>query len=266
MDKLKQIITQKRAGGSSNTARTLSEHAPNSHDLVNRFIAGEMVLTPEERKLLWAPQACAEKNVIYQGMENVDILNAYRELRTKLLRRSGGSSAIILITSSGLKNHHDCDVAFNLATSFAMDTSKSSIYVDCDPYTDDRQDLAIRPFQTGLTDHLRDPNTSLADATYPSGVEHLKIIPTGGQADTAAEYFNHPRLGGIFNEIKYSLPHVFIFIHTPPVLHYSEASILADIADMVVLSVPSKQTTQTQVAESIELLGENKVAGIVYQE
>ncbi|WP_317931357.1 hypothetical protein [Halioxenophilus sp. WMMB6] len=262
MDKLKQIITEKRAANRA----TGSEQNPNSHDLVNRFIAGEMVLTKEERKRLWKPDTMVAKQVIYQGMENLDVLNAYRELRTKLLRKSGGSSAITLITSAGGKTHHNSDVAFNLATSFAMDTSKSSIYVDCDPYTADRQDLAIRDFQFGLTDHLRDSNISLADATYPSGVEHLKIIPTGGHTDTAAEFFNHPRLGGIFNEIKYSLPHVFIFIHTPPVLHYSEASILADIADMVVLVVPSKQTTQTQINESIELLGKDKMAGVVFTE
>ncbi|GAB2190235.1 P-loop NTPase family protein [Sessilibacter sp. MAH2] len=264
MDKLKQIITQKRT--STQSTVSLEEQTPNSHDLVNRFIAGDMVLSDEERALLWSPETRAEKHIIYQGMDNVDVLNAYRELRTKLLRKSGGSSAIILVTSAGYKTHHNSEVAFNLATSFAMDTSKSSIYVDCDPYTDDRQDLSIREFGFGLTDHLHDPQISLVDATYPSGVEHLKIIPTGGQKDTAAEYFNHPRLGGIFNEIKYSLPHVFIFIHTPPVLHYSEASILADIADMVVLVVPSKQTTQSQIFESIELLGENKVAGIIIQE
>lgn len=261
MDKLKQIITEKRAA-----TRSVNGPDPSSHDLVNRFIAGDMVLTDEERKQLWKPETMLAKRVIHQGMKNLEVLNAYRELRTKLLRKSGGSSAIILVSSAGDKNHHECDVAFNLATSFAMDTSKSSIYVDCNPYTEDRQDLAIREFQVGLTDHLRDSNTSLADATYPSGVEHLKIIPTGAHTETAAEFFNHPRLGGIFNEIKYSLPHVFIFIHTPPVLHYSEASILADIADMVVLVVPSKQTTQPQINESIELLGKDKVSGIVFTE
>ena len=263
MDKLKQIITEKRSTTKRNPG---CEQNPNSHDLVNRFIAGEMVLTKEERKRLWKPENMLQKGVIYQGMEKLEVLNAYRELRTKLLRKSGGSSAIILVTSSGGKTDHSSDVAFNLATSFAMDTSKSSIYVDCDPYTQDRQDLAIRDFRFGLTDHLRDSNISLADATYPSGVEHLKIIPTGGHTDTAAEFFNHPRLGGIFNEIKYSLPHVFIFIQTPPVLHYSEASILADIADMVVMVVPSKQTTHQHINESIELLGKEKVAGIVFTE
>lgn len=261
MDKLKQIITEKRAAN-----RSTSEQNPSSHDLVNRFIAGEMILSKEERKRLWKPETMAAKRVIYQGMENLEVLNAYRELRTKLLRKSGGSSAITLITSAGNKASHDSGVAFNLATAFAMDTSKSSIYVDCDPYTEDRQDLAIREFNFGLTDHLRDSNISLADATYPSGVEHLKIIPTGCHTDTAAEFFNHPRLGGIFNEIKYSLPHVFIFIHTPPVLHYSEASILADIADLVVLQVPSKQTTPNQISESIELLGRDKVAGVIFTE
>jgi Mrp family chromosome partitioning ATPase len=50
------------------------------------------------------------------------------------------------------------------------------------------------------------------------------------------------------------------------VLHYSEASILADIADMAVLVVPSKETTPNQINESIELLGQNKVAGVVFTE
>lgn len=261
MDKLKQIITQKRAA-----TNTIGDITPNSHDLVNQYIAGDIVLTPEERKRLWKPDQMLAKRVVHQGMKNLDVLNAYRELRTKLLRRTGGSSSITLITSAGGKSDHDSEVAFNIASSFAMDTSKSSIYVDCDPYVKDRQDLAIRDLSIGLTDHLHDPNTSLADATYPTGVEHLKIIPTGSHKDTAAEYFNHPRLGGIFNEIKYSLPHVFIFIHTPPVLHYSEASILADIADMAVLVVPSKQVASKGINNAIELLGTQKVAGVVFKE
>jgi Mrp family chromosome partitioning ATPase len=171
VDKLKQIITEKRV----TTRSTPAEHNPTSHDLVNRFIAGDMVLTKEERKRLWKPDTMAAKRVIYQGMENLEVLNAYRELRTKLLRKSNGSSSITLVTSAGGKSSHNSEVAFNLATAFAMDTSKSSIYVDCDPYVEDRQDLAIREFNFGLTDHLRDSNISLADATYPSGVEHLKL-------------------------------------------------------------------------------------------
>ncbi|GLS24475.1 tyrosine-protein kinase family protein [Marinibactrum halimedae] len=260
MDKLKQIISQKRA------ATGTSQQDPNSHDLVNRFIAGDMLLTKEEKKRLWSPIQMADKKVIYQGMENLDVLNAYREIRTKLLRQSGGSSSIVLVSSVGPKSHHESDVAFNLATSFAMDTSKSSIYVDCNPYTEDRQDLAIRQFEVGLTDHLQNTNISLADATYPSGVEHLKIIPTGAHTDTAAEFFNNPRLGGIFNEIKYSLPHVFIFINTPPALHYSEASILADIVDLAILVVPPKKATADSINSAVDLIGRDKVAGVIFSE
>ena len=234
-------------------------------DQINQYVVRSLTfaLSTNERKKLWLPEQCHQRRIIYPGMKQSDVINAYRDIRTKIVKKSDGAGAIVAVTSLGDKNDHNPLVPFNLATSFALDESKTAIFIDCDPYTNDQEELAIRDMQFGLTDYLTNANVSLADITYPSGIDRLKIIPTGGATESAAEHYNHPKMDVIVSSIKCSLPNAFVILNTPPVLHYSETAIIADKADMVVLVVPAKKATQGDIDNAIGTIGEEKVAGVV---
>jgi Mrp family chromosome partitioning ATPase len=56
----------------------------------------------------------------------------------------------------------------------------------------------------------------------------------------------------------------YVFIDSPPVTESSEARILAEIADVVIVVVPHGRATHDQIEAAIEILGKDKISGIVY--
>ena len=234
-------------------------------DQINQYVVRSLTysLSTNERKNLWDKDQCHQLNVIYPGMKQSELINAYRDIRTKLIKKAQGSGAIVAITSLGGKDDHSVLTAFNLATCLALDESKTALFISCNPYADECEELSIRDMQFGITDYLTSSNVSLADITYPSGIDRLKIIPTGGTRESAAEYFNHPKMDVIVSSIKCSMPDAFVIIHAPPVLHYAEAAILAEKADMAVLEVPAKKVTQSDIENAVKTVGKEKIAGLV---
>lgn len=234
-------------------------------DQINQYVVRSLTfsLSTTERKKLWQPEECEQQQVIYQGMKQSELINAYRDIRTKLVKKSQGMGAIVVVTSLGSKSDHSALTAFNLATCLALDESKVSLFIDCNPYSGDNEQFCIRDMQFGITDYLTSSNVSLADITYPSGVDRLKIIPTGGVTESAAEYFNHPKMEVIISSIKCSMPDAFVIIHAPPALHYAEAAILSEKADMTVLEVPAKKATTSDIDKAVQAIGQDKIAGLV---
>ena len=55
-----------------------------------------------------------------------------------------------------------------------------------------------------------------------------------------------------------------MFIDAPPVTDSSEARILTEISDMVVLVVPYGRSTLDNVNHAIDVVGKDKLAGLVY--
>ena len=60
-------------------------------------------------------------------------------------------------------------------------------------------------------------------------------------------------------EVRSRYPDRFIFIDAPPILSSSEARILSDIADVVLLVVPHGRATPPQIESAIEVVGRDKL-------
>ncbi|MDM3870601.1 polysaccharide biosynthesis protein [Porticoccus sp. W117] len=233
---------------------------------INQYVERSLTFTlnEEEQKKLWLPDTCQQKEIIYPSMKQSDILSAYRGIRTKIVKKSQGSGAVIAVTSVGQATDHNTMISFNIATCFALDESKTALFIDCNPNAGDTDTLSIRDMQFGLTDYLTSSSVSLSDITYPSGINRLKLIPTGNTTESAAEHYNHPKMEVIISSIKCSMPNAFVIMNTPPVRHYPETAILAEKVDMVILVVPAKKITQKDLQEAIQIIGEEKVAGVVF--
>jgi Mrp family chromosome partitioning ATPase len=92
----------------------------------------------------------------------------------------------------------------------------------------------------------------------------LRAIPLGSNSEGAAEYFESEKMLSFIDEVKHRYSDRYIFIDAPPVASSSEARILAGIVDMVVLVVPHARVTSDQVQIAIDIVGEDKLAGLIY--
>ena len=201
--------------------------------------------------------------IINGSMGNVKILNTFRELRTQLLKKNDKKNFVCMVSSI----HHGGGasyVAKNLAAVFALDKSKTSLLIDANLYAPSLEELVIGEAVTGITDYLSNGGLDIKDVVYATGIPRLRVVPIGGNSEGAAEYFSSEKMQHFIDEIRSRYSDRYIFIDAPPIIDSSEARILTEISDMVVLVVPHGRATLDQVDEAIKSIGDDKLSGLVY--
>lgn len=235
-----------------------SRHTPSVYD---SSISLDLINNPRP----WSLDDLRERKIIYPGMANKAILDAFREVRIKLRDRAGAVNFSVLVSSLG-KEDNSVLTAFNLATTFAMDAQSSALLVDCNPWDSDLDHLVSSPMNLGVTDFVADKSLKVKDIIYPSGVDRLSVVPAGTQSASAVELFSAVRMRDLMGELKSRYPDRFLIINAPPLKASTEAHILVRYANQVVMSVPFGEVTPDDIVSSVETLGSEKFSGLIFQQ
>lgn len=212
---------------------------------------------------LWTQEELYERKVVFAGMRQRELLNAFREVRIKLLQKSKSDNIVVLVASVSSEGGSSF-FGFNLAATFALDHHKTALYVDCNPYGSSAERYIVTPVELGLTQYLTDYNIQLKRIIYPSGIERLRVIPSGGTSESAAEFFNSKRMEVLVQEIKSRYPDRFIVLDAPSIQQSTEARILAQYCDHAVLVVPFGKAVTDEVLAAVDAVGKEKFAGLVF--
>lgn len=216
-----------------------------------------------ELPCLWTQDELYEKKVVFTGMRQRELLNAFREVRIRLLERSKSDNMVVLVSS--VSTHGGSSfVGFNLAATFALDQHKTALYVDCNPYSSAAEKYITEKVEEGLTQYLTDYTVPLKNIIYPSGIERLRVIPSGGSSESAAEFFNSKRMEVFVAEIKSRYPDRFIVLDAPSVQQSTEARILAKYCDHALLVVPYGSAVTDEVLAAVDAVGKDRFAGLVF--
>jgi len=237
-----------------------------SDELVKKAVMGHKKLEKIKSMpmpVLWSQDEFYEKKVIFTGMRQRQLLNAYREVRIKLLKKSQTDNMVVLV-SSVTDSSTSSNFGFNLAATFALDPHKTALFVDCNPYSPSAELYASGPVDTGLTQYLADDNIRIENIIYPTGVERLRVIPSGGASESAAEIFNSTRMQRFVAEIKERYPDRFIVLDVPSVQQSTEARILSRYCDHALLLVPFGKAVTDEVLAAVDAVGKEKFAGVVF--
>lgn len=206
-----------------------------------------------------------ELGIIYPGMSDRGVLNAYRELRGKLFRLSDNKNFVCLTSSLAPKGDSSA-CAINLGAVFAFDRARSAIVIDCDARENLFDKLLPDTENRGLIDFIENEDEDLSSLIRESGVPRLRIIPSGALSETSAEMFESRRMKEIISEIKNRYPDRFVFVNAPNMNLASEVQSLAAISDMTLFDVPYASVLEEDVRDAIETIGEDKVAGIIFSQ
>jgi Mrp family chromosome partitioning ATPase len=90
------------------------------------------------------------------------------------------------------------------------------------------------------------------------------VIPIGENREAAAEYFSSDKMQNLVTEIRTRYADRYVFIDSPPILDSSEARILSEIVDVVILVVGHGCVTNEQVEAATQMIEKDKLAGLVY--
>jgi protein-tyrosine kinase len=213
--------------------------------------------------MIWSRDELYEKKVIFAGMRQREVINAFREVRIRLLQKSKTDNMVVLVTS--LTDGGGASlVAFNLAATFALDRHKTALYIDCNPYSSCAERFTIGPVEQGLTQYLHDYTVPLKRIIYPTGVERLRVIPSGTGTESAAEFFHSKRMEVLISEIKSRYSDRFIVLDAPSIQSSTEARILAQYCDLAVVVVPFGKATASEVLAGVDAVGKDKFAGLIF--
>ena len=205
----------------------------------------------------------AESRIIYPEMAGNDTVQAFREIRTKILQRTKGKNGVIMVTSI-TGGGGSTFVALNLGAAFAFDAGKTALLIDCNLHNPWLQKLLKDESPPGLMDYLENTGVDLAEIIHPVGIERLRVIPAGGQRDVPVEYFTSSRFKRMFENIRRRYAERFVILDAPPMTDSADTKILADLCDYVLLVIPYGRATQAQIDESIKSIDSAKFLGIVF--
>lgn len=228
---------------------------------VDRYVISKQIVRMQEPRRLTADDM-DERRIIYPESSNRQMVNRFRDLRTKLLEVAGGNNFTIVVSGAS-PGAGTSFVALNLAAAFAFDQAKTALVIDCnlrDPTL--HTTLDIMP-ETGLTDFLDDPDYDIARILYPTGIPRLRLIPAGSRRETPSEFFTSFRMKQFLQAVRRRYPDRFIVLDTAAVTESPDARILSELCDYAMLVVPHGRTTPGVIEQAASAFGSEKFVGAV---
>ncbi len=193
----------------------------------------------------------------------------FRNIKRPLLMHALGQGAtqvhnanLIMVTSS-LAQEGKTFTSINLAMSIAMEMDKTVLLVDADvarPQIANRFGLTVRK---GLTDVLLDPNIDLQDVLIRTDFHNLVILPSGRRHSRSTELLASQSMRRLTEELSTRYVDRIVIFDSPPLLLTSEARVLAGLMGQIVLVVEESVTPQPLVKESLGMLQDNEIVGLV---
>ncbi len=205
----------------------------------------------------------AEERIIFPEMKDVAVIDAFRAIRTRILQESPGGNCSVLVTSV-MEDGGTSFVALNLAVSFTLDSAKTSVLVDCNLREPSFDFLTAGDGEQGLTDLLEAPDLDPTLVVHPAGIPRLRLIPAGRSSELATEHLESKRLKEFLGAVRQRYPDRYMIIDSANIATTSDAQVLMNLCDFVLLVVPYGKVSESQIWQAAQAIDERKFLGIVF--
>lgn len=206
----------------------------------------------------------AERRIIAGGRD-AGPADAFRILRTQVLRKLNGERQNTIGITSARPGEGKTLVAVNLAVSVALHMTRTVLLIDLDL----RQNAVKSYFglsdRPGVTDYLLGEQP-LASFLINPGIERLVLLPAGSSTEESSELISCPKMIALAAEIRTCYADRLIIYDLPPVLVTDDAIAFLNYIDGCLLVCRDRVTEQKELQRTIELLNGFLVLGIVFND
>ncbi|EMQ99561.1 polysaccharide biosynthesis tyrosine autokinase [Paeniglutamicibacter gangotriensis] len=172
---------------------------------------------------------------------------ALRELRTNLTYVDVDKPARVILVTSSVPGEGKSSVAANLAIAIAS-TGRPTILIDADLRRPVVTDIFGLPGGAGLTDVLSQQAT-LDDVLQPYGpIPTLSILAGGRIPPNPSELLGSQAMLSLLDDLSRD---ALVLIDAPPLLPVTDAAVLANFVDGVLVAVKADSTSTDEVAKSL---------------
>jgi capsular exopolysaccharide synthesis family protein len=188
-------------------------------------------------------------------------MEAYRMLRTRLMRAQTAQGIRSIVLSSAVSNEGKTLTAFNLAQAYAGLEDQRVLLIDGDLRTSALSQFFLPNSGPGLSDALAG-NANFSDAIMATNKSNLFFVPTGEKIAPPPELYASER----WKEFLTWASECFkvILIDAPPISPLSDFDLIAAGCDGIVFVVRAQRTHRELLQKAATQLDPKKLLGIVY--
>lgn len=207
----------------------------------------------------------AQHGIIHQELIADPVVQAFRDLRTKIVLQGQGDNAVILVSAVS-KGSGSSFVAQNLAAAFAFDAGNTALLVDCNLRNPSLHRLLEDPSTLGLTDYLENTDLDLSTIIRPVGISRFRVIAAGRRREIPAEYFTSVKMRRLIDSVRRRYLERFIILDGPSMLDIADIRILSELCDYVILVGRYGRVTGAQIENCVKEISGKKMLGVVFND
>jgi exopolysaccharide/PEP-CTERM locus tyrosine autokinase len=224
-------------------------------------------LVTEDREVTSARDFCT----LHQCSPRVVVLSApdsgeaenFRILRGQILYARHPEKPRTIMVTSTFPGEGKSFVACNLTVSLALGIDDYVLVVDCDLRRPNLHEVLGAPNRKGLYEYLTG-KAKFQDIIVRTDIEKLSILPAGNVPKNPAELLSSNATENFIRELRQRYEDRYVLLDSPPVQTTAEARILAEHVDGIIFVVMADKSPRKDVQRSIEILGKDKIIGVVF--
>jgi protein-tyrosine kinase len=263
-----QPVIRPEAPATRGPAAVATENAPaasvEESSLPSRFVTPSIPAEPAPDGLLercaiarWSPDP--RQIVVSLQAHSAVGMEEFRSLRSRLYQSRDTAPLQTVLITSALPQEGKTFVAANLAHTIVRQRERRALLIDCDLRWSRLHQLLGTRLSPGLTDYLRGEADELA-ILQRGPLENLFFIAGGKAASNAAELIANGRLKALLDRLAPLFD--WIILDSPPAITMSDASLLADMSDGVLMVVAAGKTPFDLAQKTREQFKKTRLLGV----
>src|SRR6476469_6166812 len=188
-------------------------------------------------------------------------VEAYRTLRTRLVKQQTKTGARSLVVSSAAHGEGKTLTIFNLALCYAKIENWPVLVVDADLRTRGLSILAGDPESPGLAEVL-EKDCSYQSAVLRTDVPGLYVLPAGGTSASPSELFSGQRWKEFMGWASESFR--LVLVDSPPALNMADFELIAASCESVMVVARDRKTARESLTKVLAQVDPRKMAGVVF--
>ena len=208
----------------------------------------------------WKPDR--SKMLFFERSSNNMVLGSeeFRTLRSKLYQVRAKQKLRSVLVSSALPGEGKSFVAANLAQVIVRQAGRKALLVDGDLRWSRLNHYLGAPSSPGLTEYLRG-DANEAQVIQRGPLDNLFFIAGGTQAQQPAELIGNGRLKSLLEKMTNHFD--WIILDSPPIVPVSDASVMADMCDGLLMVVQADVTPLEMAQKARQEFHNKPLLGVV---
>src|SRR6476469_1330616 len=188
-------------------------------------------------------------------------VEAYRTLRTRLVKQQTRNGARSLIVTSAAQGEGKTLTIFNLGICYAKIENLPVLVVDADLRTRGLSILAGDPESPGLAEIL-EKDCSYQSAVLRTDIPGLHILPAGETTSSPSELFSGTRWKEFMGWAAESFR--LVLVDSPPALNMADFELIASSCESVMVVAGARETARESLTKVLAQVDPRKMTGVVF--